>query len=408
MAFDLEALLQSPAFLSGLSILSGDPRNLGQNAIAGLQAASQLQAQRQVAEQRKLALDAARRKAAFNPMDYMTTKPGLVAQDPNMAGPPVAMQGTTPMDLGTVQAGFNRPALLSGAMSAGFDPSDVASMVNVLQKPDRKLINVGPGGALVDELTGEPVFQAPFKPPEAPSSLREIDILVERLRRNPEDVVARDTLGKITGADAKAAAADRQEQLRLQRETLNEQRKAAAEQKQTQFVDTQVGKLQDDLVREQIPQMTPVMQGIQDVLKKYPKGDLPGFSKRENAAANFGMGWMLNEEAQSVRQALMPLANITIKVRSGAAVTQPEWDRFRQELGSGTLMSPERIRQGLKMFQDIYADTVKGVGAGYSDDVVKAYERRFPGVSFGRKGESGGGDRAEAAKAELRRRGLIQ
>lgn len=380
----IDQLLQDPSFLTGASLLGGQTRNIGANILGAQQSIAQLQAAKQQQQMQQMALERAQSQASFNPADYFNN------------------------------GQLDNVGLLSGLAQHGYDPEKGAALISALSP--KKELSIIPAGATALGPNGV-VFTAPAKEPDQPSSIRELDVLQQRINQlDPSSqeyknaVTLRD---KMTGATSAAEAADRAAALAEQRKNNNLLREQNQQQQQDRFTQGQVAKLQDDLTREQIPQMTPVIKGIQDVLAKYPKGTIPGFGKGENFAANHGLSWMNSDEAQSVRQAIMPLANITIKVRSGAAVTQQEWDRFRQELGSGDFMSPQRIRQGLDMFQKIYGSTIKGVGAGYSNDVVNAYENRYPDIKFGRdktvaSPSGGGNDRAEAAKAELRRRGLLQ
>lgn len=380
----IDDLLQDPSFLTGASLLGGQTRNIGANILGAQQAIGQIQAAKQLQAQRELALQMAQKRQQFNPADYV--------QDGSL----------------------NRLGLLSGAMQSGFEPADVASIVATLQRPTAKYMNLSPGGTVFNETTGEVEYQAPFKPPELPSAVREVDVLTQRLQQNPNDPVARDLLGKVTGADAKAAAADRAAALQAQREATNELRKQGQEQQNQRAQDARLMKFSAELEKAGIPQQEQVLGNIEARLAKYQKGDIPGFTKRENTAANMGLTWMLNPEAQEMRQAVQPLANLVIKDRSGAAVTTPEWERFKTELGAGSLMSSDRLRQGLKMFRELQDSAKRNFAAGVDDDTLSTYMDRNPGIKLpGRRrtaAPAGGAPTVsrEDAMSELRRRGLVK
>lgn len=58
------------------------------------------------------------------------------------------------------------------AMGGSFDALQQGLKVNEALNPQRKLMSVAPGASVVDERTGQSVFQAPDKPAELPSEVR--------------------------------------------------------------------------------------------------------------------------------------------------------------------------------------------------------------------------------------------
>lgn len=411
MAFDLEALLSNPAFLAGMSVLGGDPRNTGQNMLGGLTTASNLQAAAQQRRLRDAQLRQIETRAAFNPSQYMPGAPQYEPMPADMAGPPASMIGGVPQELAGRRNAFDATGFLSGGMQAGFDPSELASIAKILNPAaDDKLMNLAPGGTVFDPVTRQPLYNAPFKPPEAPSALRELaglDQLINMLPAGPQKDMFIARRDQVSGA---AAQEDRKSSLAI-RQAATDQAKATSEQNRMQREElarnTRVQKFAGQLETAGVPQLEKQLQGIESLISKYPKDDIPGFTRTQNTLANSGMGFTLSEEAQTNRQALQSLANVQLKDRSGAAVTNPEWERFKTELGTGSFMSSNRIRQGLAIFRNLVNSTKENFAAGVSDEDLAAYNERNPGIRLPMRGNKGGGKGGitpEEAAAELARR----
>jgi hypothetical protein len=87
------------------------------------------------------------------------------------------------------------------------------------------------------------------------------------------------------------------------------------------------------------------------------EGSMRGLSDNEIRAAIAGMKdprllaglWETNPRAAQFAQEVSGFSNIQLKDRSGAAVTNPEFDRWRMELGSGSLITAQALRHGLTM-----------------------------------------------------------
>jgi len=119
------------------------------------------------------------------------------------------------------------------------------------------------------------------------------------------------------------------------------------------------------------------------------------------------------KEARDARQALQRLLNITLKDRSGAAVTVPEWERFKQEAGVGFFKDPTQIPAWLAQAKTILDKHYAGVAAGFPQDVRDRYFEELGRVApFGKAGPTaplgGGGwndDKERRYQELLRKRG---
>jgi len=79
------------------------------------------------------------------------------------------------------------------------------------------------------------------------------------------------------------------------------------------------------------------------------------------------------QEVRDARQAFNKLFNVTLKLRSGAAVTEQELQRLKSEFGVGVTKSPEQVATAVQQARDIIQKHYRSVAAGYGPDVLKAY-----------------------------------
>ena len=121
-----------------------------------------------------------------------------------------------------------------------------------------------------------------------------------------------------------------------------------------------------DIVKSEIPAIKSAMEGVNTALAEYgPDADLPGIGA--------GKYWK-GEEARDFRNKLAPIENILLKARSGAAVTEQEYQRFRRELlGEGVFASDKNFRDAWARLQNQIAAKEKSIYQGYDPAVVDYY-----------------------------------
>lgn len=137
----------------------------------------------------------------------------------------------------------------------------------------------------------------------------------------------------------------------------------------------------ETLEKSNIPQLESTLVNIERIISKYKtKGedgkestkDLPGFG-----ATGMLPNFMLFADGRELRQAVAPLANLTLKDRSGAAVTNPEHERFKTELGTGVLMSDDELLRGLANARALIDSTKANHMAGAHPEVIAEYNKRY-------------------------------
>jgi len=121
-----------------------------------------------------------------------------------------------------------------------------------------------------------------------------------------------------------------------------------------------------------IPAFDQALQTAESVLNKYKPGEIPGFGRFVGAVPTA----LLGDEAQLARTDMQGAANILLKSRSGAAVTDSEMRRFLQEVASGAGMSEAALRKGWANVRKVYEKQAGSLAAGFSPDVHAEYMRR--------------------------------
>ena len=134
----------------------------------------------------------------------------------------------------------------------------------------------------------------------------------------------------------------------------------------------QVQQLGRDFEKAGLPQMIPVVERAMQITP-------------EQAAFITGPGAMLPDRAvpqdiREARQALQKLFNITLRDRSGAAVTYQELERLKTEFGQGLIKEPKQLLAAIRDARGIVESHYTGVGASYGKDVLDAYNANLEAI----------------------------
>lgn len=444
--FDFESLLQNPLFLGGVATLLAGPDDKARALLGGIQQGSQLQAAKQQQQLRDLQLKAMQAQQDFNPADYMKTLPvsegsatpsaltnmlSGSAQMPATLGGPIGgqtqMANVAPTQVqpepGTPTGRVDMQGLLAGGMQAGLTPQAISQIGNIMD-PQTALeqqlalkraegYTLGPQQARYEN--GQLVAQNTNAPPGGLAQV--IQTLTAQRDALPKDSPmwkTFDTAIKKQSGELDAEQSQRNfEGLQVQRQQANDFRLAQMSQQQQQYVQNKTSMFSNHLQTIGIPQAQQQLDYIDQTLAKYgPDQDVPGYTRGTSAIPSA----MLSEEGQKNRQAIASFANVLLKTRSGAAVTDPEQKRFLEEMGTGKWMPTARLRQGVEMMKGLLDSEKRNAAAGVSNDVLDNYMATPGAIDFGsyRKqdtsdtgnGGGGGGSVLDAARAEAKRRGM--
>ena len=115
-------------------------------------------------------------------------------------------------------------------------------------------------------------------------------------------------------------------------------------------------------------------------------GDIPGIGGAANAVGIkdpiFGLPVgkvftpALSEEGKNVRQLVANVRNALLKARSGGAVTDPEAERFMEELGQGLINTDEDLRRGLRIVKDNIRANLEIIESGTDPDILNEFASR--------------------------------
>jgi len=123
--------------------------------------------------------------------------------------------------------------------------------------------------------------------------------------------------------------------------------------------------------------------------------DMPGFNL-------FGKGPRINwfsGKAQDIDDTLQTLQNIQLKDRSGAAVTVPEFERFKKEYAQGLLRDEGQRIKSLARARDGFIRKMKEIESGFQGKYVDEYVDRG-GTSSKKYGEASPGGMPEGADGQ--------
>lgn len=144
-------------------------------------------------------------------------------------------------------------------------------------------------------------------------------------------------------------------------------------------VSKQVQQLGKDFERAGLPTMINVVGEAMKLtpgLEKWvsgPKSALPDILVRDADGLKAA-------DILRARQDVAKLFNITLKDRSGAAVTNQELERLKKEFGSGVFKQPGQLLAAIKRASQIVDDHYKGIAASYGKDVLDGYNGNLEAV----------------------------
>jgi len=415
---DYQGIMSSPLFQAGIQgLLAPTNAARGPALLQGLQAGTQLQAAQQQQKLNALKIQQAQNAANFNPQDYMQTAPtpvgtnaalgtasqALPAQMPSILGGPIGSQtaqpGANPASLpveptpGTPTGRVDMPGLLTGAMQAGLGPQDAQAIGSVLDPETAarvalasKFEKLAPGEVGINGM-GQPIAQngnAPVNDPaaiiartQAAQAARaagntaladQLDASVQKQSGVFDQQMRQATMANT---EAQRAVTNQNHQETIDLRKANQELVQNQREQNNQFqTQRQAVQFTNQLEKASVPQAQAVLDNINTIMSKYPKGQLPGYGVVDGLKPM----WALSADGQQLRQAVAQLANINLKVRSGAAVTQQEYDRFRQELGNSSFVPEDRIRQGITQMQNLVEAEKKHFVAGTPRNVIQSYE----------------------------------
>lgn len=207
---------------------------------------------------------------------------------------------------------------------------------------------------------------------------------------------------RITDSKARADEAARHnkaaEELRKQGLTLQgEIAKGNQELKKLQFtmkadqgLQGNVTKLGAALEKAKLPHADAVLADVEKALEKTPE-----VAEFISGPKSLLPDLAVKDDVKFARQAFKKLFNITLQDRSGAAVTNQELERLKQEFATGAFKTDKQLSEAVEKARGIINAHYAGVAGAFGPDVLNAYNENIRGVG-GRvvlepKAKTGGG-----------------
>lgn len=153
---------------------------------------------------------------------------------------------------------------------------------------------------------------------------------------------------------------------------------AKAAEGQDKALGTQTQKLGQALEKANLPEADATLGQVEKMLRTNP--ELASWITGPKSAVP---DMMAPQEVREARQAFNKLFNMTLKLRSGAAVTQQELDRLKSEFGVGVSKDPQQVEAAVKQARSIITKHYKSVAAGYGPAVLKRYNENVRGLGGG-------------------------
>lgn len=133
-----------------------------------------------------------------------------------------------------------------------------------------------------------------------------------------------------------------------------------------------VSKYSNTLEKAGVPEFSQALGLVEGTLGKYKPGELPGYGRLAGAVPNA----LSTTEMQVTRTNMQQAANILLKSRSGAAVTDSEMRRFLTEVAMGAGMSEQAMRNGWANVRKTFDAKRGAIAAGASPEVHEEFTAR--------------------------------
>lgn len=210
------------------------------------------------------------------------------------------------------------------------------------------------------------------------------------------------TMQRLTDARERAAETERHnravEGLKAQGDKLTaELARGNQELKKLQFTmkadqETQkkVQQLGTALEKSKLPHADAVLADVEKALEKTPE-----VAEFISGPKSLLPDLAVKDDVKFARQAFKKLFNITLQDRSGAAVTNQELERLKQEFATGAFKTDKQLSEAVEKARGIINAHYAGVAGAFGPDVLNAYNENIRGVG-GRvvlepKAKTGGG-----------------
>lgn len=136
----------------------------------------------------------------------------------------------------------------------------------------------------------------------------------------------------------------------------------------------QVTALSKGLEQAKLPEANAVLMNAEKAV------EVPGVAESVSGLKSKLPDSMLSKEVREGRQALTKLFNIELKNRSGAAVTNQELERLKDEFGQGVFKTSDQIKTAVEKAREIVNMHYRSVAAGFPKEALEAYNENLRAI----------------------------
>ena len=87
-------------------------------------------------------------------------------------------------------------------------------------------------------------------------------------------------------------------------------------------------------------------------------------------------GWLVGAEGKKLRDTLSRLMNTELRLVSGAAVTDSEFERYKQQMPVGFMKTEEQFRNAINLLQRGLNNDLKTLYSAYPQNIQNIYKNR--------------------------------
>lgn len=145
-----------------------------------------------------------------------------------------------------------------------------------------------------------------------------------------------------------------------------------------QDADRQVQKYTAALEKAGVPDFEAALRIAEGRMANHKEGELPGFGRW----ASLPPSGMSSDEVQMSRADMQMAADILLKSRSGAAVTNQEMYRFLTEVSMGRLMTEKALRHGWKNVRNVFDQKRRNLTTSMKPELHDLYVDERGGTDY--------------------------
>ena len=144
------------------------------------------------------------------------------------------------------------------------------------------------------------------------------------------------------------------------------------------LLEDKVNSLAEDVVKADISDNYVTLNKIQEIFNRNIN-DIPGFGRFGSLTPGFFAG----DDGRELRQIFATVQNMTLKDRSGAAVTDPEFERFKKEIPT-FFKNENQLKIGIKGLKDMLDGHLSSIFATQAPHISEIYMSRPNSIKLGK------------------------